>query len=172
MDEAQVPGMDAEQRLSEWIDTYSDAIWRVCFLYLSDRSLAEDALQETWLKVWKSLKRGERLPENDKAWLMRIAVNVCRDQMRMAWFRHVDRRKAAEDIPEKADPGVTADRTLTMIVMSMPIRYRQVVLLYHYQGLTLKETGEVLGLSLSAVNRRLKKAEAILRDEWTGGEEI
>ena len=132
MDHAEVPGMNREQRLSRWIDLYSDAILKTCFLYLSDRQQAEDVLQDTWIKAWKHIEDVERKGiTNEKAWLLRIAMNTC---------------------------------------MDLPERYKQIVLLHYFQGLTLQETADVLGQSVSTAHRRLKKAEALLKDALEGGE--
>ena len=77
MDCAVVPGMNREERLNQWIETYSDAILRTCFLYLSDQAQAEDALQDTWIKAWKHMSEYENQGiQNEKAWLMRIAINT------------------------------------------------------------------------------------------------
>lgn len=54
--------------------------------------------------------------------------------------------------------------------MELPGKYKQIVLLYHYQGFTLEETAEALGLSRSCVYRRLKKSELLLRNKWKEGE--
>lgn len=159
-----------ESILASWIDTYSDQILRICFLYLSDYAMAEDALQDTWVKVWKALNRHSKLPEYEKTWLMSIAINTCKDYTRTAWFRHVDRRAVPDELPEAVLSTVQPDHSLAMTVMGLPGKYKQVILLYYYQGLTLDETGEALGLSRSCVYRRLKKAEELLRTEWLGGE--
>ena len=157
--------------LENWIEAYSDQILRVCFLYLSDTALAEDALQDTWIKAWKALTRQSALPEHEKTWLMRIAINTCKDYTRTAWFRHVDRRTAADELPESLLCTVQPDHSLSMAVMELPGKYKQVILLYYYQGLTMDETGNALGLSRSCVYRRLKKAEELLRKAWIGGDD-
>ena len=54
--------------------------------------------------------------------------------------------------------------------MELPDRYKQVILLYYFQGLTTQETAGALGLSQATVSRRLKKAEALLKTSLTGGE--
>jgi len=158
-----------ESTLADWIETYSNEILRICFLYLADRSLAEDALQDTWVKVWKALSRQTQPPEHEKAWLMRIAINTCRDYARTAWFRHVDKRANLDELPEAILSCEQPDHSLSMAVMGLPGKYKQIILMYYYQGLTLEETAEALGLSLSGVYRRLKKAEELLRREWLGG---
>ena len=171
MDRAKVPSMNREQRLSRWIDLYSDAILKTCFLYLSDQQQAEDVLQDTWIKAWKHMEDIDRKEiANEKAWLLRIAINTCKDYHRTAWFHHVDSRKAIDDLPPRLVAAEPEDHTLTLIVMDLPERYKQIILLHYFQGLTLQETADVLGQSISTVHRRLKKAEALLREALEGGE--
>lgn len=172
MEHAAVPSMTQEEKLSLWVDRYSDAILRTCFLYLSDPAQAEDALQDTWIKAWRHMGEFERKNIlNEKAWLMRIAINTCKDYRRSAWFRHIDNRKALEDLPPGLMKTDAADPCLSLMVMDLPDRYKQVVLLYYYQGLTQRETAQALGISPSAVVRRLNHAQALLKQSLTGGEE-
>ena len=171
MDRAEVPSMSREQRLSEWIEDYSDTILRTCYLYLSDHSQAEDATQDTWIKAWKHMDDFERKKiVNEKAWLLRIAINTCKDYRRTAWFRHIDRKQSLEELPPQLLSAEPKDETLTLLVMELPDRYKQVILLYYFQGLTMQETANALGSSQSSVQRRLKQAEALLKTSLTGGE--
>ena len=170
MEHAAVPGMIREQRLNEWIEAYSDPILRTCFLYLSDRGQAEDALQDTWIKAWKHMDEYEKNNiANDKAWLLRIAVNTCKDYRRSAWFRHIDRSKALDELPPQLAAVEPEDRSLTLTVMELPDRYKQVILLYFFQGLTMQETADALGTSQATVSRRLEKAKELLKGSLTGG---
>lgn len=170
MEHAAVPGMIREQRLNRWIETYSDSILRTCFLYLSDRGQAEDAVQDTWIKAWKHMDEYEKNNiANEKAWLLRIAVNTCKDYRRSAWFRHVDRTKALDELPPQLAAVEPEDRSLTLTVMELPDRYKQVILLYFFQGLTMQETADALGASQATVSRRLDKAKELLRGSLTGG---
>lgn len=172
MEHAVVPGMTREEKLSQWVALYSDAILRTCFLYLSDQAQAEDALQDTWIKAWRYMGEYERKNIlNEKAWLMRIAINICKDYRRTAWFRHMDRRRALEELPAHLMQTNAADPTLSITVMGLPDKYKQVILLYYYHGLTQRETAQALGISQSAVMRRLKNAQAMLKQSLTGGGE-
>lgn len=171
MEHAEVPGMNREERLRCWIESYSDQILRMCFLYLSDQTQAEDALQDTWIKAWKHMDDYERKGiENAKAWLMRIAINTCKDHRRTGWLRHIDKRKALEDLPQQLLQAADTDPSLSLQVMELPDKYKQVILLHYYQGLTQKETAQALGLSPAAVSRRLRSAEAQLKQILTGDE--
>lgn len=171
MERAKRSGMTREERLNSWIELYSDAILRTCFLYLSDRPQAEDALQDTWIKAWRHMGEYERKNiVSDKAWLMRIAINTCKDYRRSAWFRHVDHRKTLDELPGRFLQVESEEDSLSVMVMDLPDKYKQVVLLYYFQGLTQKETAQALGLSSAAVVRRLKAAHVLLKQFLTGGE--
>ena len=170
MEHAVVPGMIREQRLNRWIEDYSDSILRTCFLYLADRHQAEDATQDTWIKAWRHMEDYERKSiASDKAWLLRIAINICKDYRRSAWFRHIDRSKALDELPASLISAEPEDRSLTLMVMDLPDRYKQVILLYYFQGLTMRETADAIGASQPTVQRRLKKAESLLKVELAGG---
>ena len=168
MENAAVPGVIRKERLEKWIADYSDAIFRTCFVYLRDRQQAEDAMQDTFLKAWKHMEQLEREQAlGEKSWLMRIAINTCHDYHRSKWFRHVDMRKALEDIPP--DPNaLPEDHALMMDVYDLPEKMKQVILLYYYQEMTLAETAQALQISRSAAHKRLTKAREMLKERLTG----
>ena len=76
------------------MDEYSSMLVGICAILLDDRDLAQDVVQETFIRVYKKMDsfRGAR-PESEKAWLTRIAVNPCRDEKRKSWFRLRERAK-------------------------------------------------------------------------------
>lgn len=90
---------------------YEESLLRMCFAYLGDTSLAEDAVQETFLKAYQSLDsfRGDA---SEKTWLLRIAINTCKDVRRSAWFRHVDRSVALDTLAEPSTPCAEYDDAL------------------------------------------------------------
>ena len=68
-------------------------------------------------------------------------------------------------------PTTNVSRELFLTVMGLPDKYKQVVLLYHYQNMTMEEVADALRVSRPAVSRRLKKAYELLRAELEGGAE-
>ena len=140
------------------------AIFRLCFAYLGDAALAEDAAQETFVKAYKGYGRYRR-ESDDKTWLTRIAINTCKDMRKSAWFRHVDRSAALDSLPEEAIPFTERDDTLTRAIMALKPRLREVVLLHDGQGLTAEETASTLGISRATMYKRLNKAHQLLRTE-------
>lgn len=171
--------MDTRETREAWLERamgqYEESLLRMCFAYLGDAALAEDAVQETFWKAYRALERF-RGDAGEKTWLLRIAINTCRDLRRSAWFRHVDRNVTLDVLGEPADPAQEWsqwDDTLTRAVMGLKPKYRETVLLCCYQGLTGQEAASVLKISRAAVMNRLKQAKTILRKEleaWYHGE--
>ena len=147
-----------------------EKLLRTCYLYLRDRQLAEDAVQETFLKAYRSLPafRGD---SSEKTWLMRIAVNTCRDLYRSEWFRHMDRRVIPEELPESGVPFTSREESLIVEVKRLPRRLREATLLYYYHGMDEREIAEALGVSRSAVSDRLSRARRKLKELLEGRDE-
>ena len=159
-----------EERLKQWMQAYGDSVLRTCYVWLKDRQLSEDAAQDTFLKAWRAMDRFEDQHEgSDRAWLMRIAANTCRDYQRNNWFRRVDQRVPIEELPQSLFRVEDEDRSLFLSILDMPLKQRQMILMYHYQGLNLREVAQALDINLSSAHRRLKKAEAMLRVQLEGG---
>lgn len=93
------PGCGHEETMMRMVNEWQLSLLRLCYIQLQDKELAEDAVQETFLKAYRSLQsfRGEC---SEKTWLTRIAINTCRDMQRGGWFRHIDRRVTPDMLPE------------------------------------------------------------------------
>ena len=152
------PASSREELLTRLVAQYEVSLLRTCYMYLHDKGLAEDATQETFLKAYKALAtfRGD---SSEKTWLMRIAINTCRDMQRTAWFRYVDRRVEVDLLPTPArDFDFTDADALTQAILRLPTRHKEVILLHFYQDMTIREIAVVLDLSASAVQKRIKAA--------------
>ena len=155
------------------MEQYGSSLLRMCALYLKDADLAQDAVQETFIRAYRHLDnyRGE---SSEKTWLTAIAMNVSHDMLRTAWFRHQSRSTDIDALPEKPADFELPDNTVLAEVMRLPAKYREVILLRYYEGLKLKEVASALGLSDGRVRSRLNKANELLRDrlkEWYYNEE-
>ncbi len=157
-----------EEVLRRLMMQYKNDLMRMGCAFLKDTSLAEDAVQETFVKAYQAMAtfRGDC---SEKTWLMRIALNTCRNIRRDSWFRFVDRSVTPDTIPLQS--ANDQDRALLEAVMSLPYRHKEVVLLYYYQGLNLQEISDTLGVAVSTVSIRLKKARERLHRELKGGYE-
>jgi len=161
---------DRDQKLISLVDRYQEPLLRMCCLYLRDRSLAEDAVQETFIKAYRALDsfRGE---SSEKTWLMRIAMHICCDINRTGWFRFMNREITPEMfVDQAAPPPEERDEELATAVMKLPRRLREVILLYYYQGMNVNEIADALNLSHSSVSGRLKRGREKLKNMLEGRE--
>ncbi|MBQ2658706.1 MAG: sigma-70 family RNA polymerase sigma factor [Erysipelotrichaceae bacterium] len=148
--------------VSGWYDQYGTDVLRLCFMYMRNRLDAEDATQETLLKVWRKLDCFEaRNHCSARSWIMRVACNTCKDMLRKSWRKHEDRSVTPEDLSALGDSS-REDRELMMDVMNLPEKYRSVILMVYWQGMTMKEASETLRLSQSTICRRLEKARSMI----------
>lgn len=148
--------------VSGWYDQYGTDVLRLCFMYMRNRLDAEDATQETFLKVWRKLDCFEaRNHCSARSWIMRVACNTCKDMLRKSWRKHEDRSVTPEDLSVLGDSS-REDRELMMDVMNLPEKYRSVILMVYWQGMTMKEASETLRLSQSTICRRLEKARSMI----------
>ena len=167
MGTVKAPDSTPETRLERLIREHQVSLTRLCFLYLHDEKLAEDAVQETFLKAYRSLAsyRGEA---SEKSWLTRIAVNTSKDMLRSSWFRHVDRWVTPDMLPEQTYTQDPRNDESAAAVMNLPRKMREVIILYYYQGMDAQEMADLLGVSQPAISGRLKRARARLRRALEG----
>ena len=144
------------------ITQYGDGVLRVCLLYLKDYALAEDAVQETYLRAYRSYSRFEGR-SSEKTWLTAIAINVCRNMLRSPWRKRTVGEEALQylrsDDPELPDP------TVSRAVMKLPKDQREAVILHYVQGMKIREIAQMLGIPLQTVSSRLSRARQKLRTE-------
>ena len=162
MEAAKDPDSLRDQTIEKLILHYQTPLLRLCYVQLQDRALAEDAVQETFLKAYKGFAsfRGDC---SEKTWLTHIAVNTCRDYQRGGWFRHTDRRVTPEMLPVGEVQPEPEDLDLSMAVLKLPRKLREAVILYYYQDMSTEEIAETLGIAQSSVSNRLRRGREKLR---------
>ena len=158
---------DQNERFERLVNQFQASLLRTCYMYLRDREQAEDAVQETFFKAYRNFGafRGESA---EKTWLMKIAINTCRDMRRTGWFLHMDRRMTPEMLPEASVPFEEIEEGLIVEVMNLPLRLREVILLYYYQNMDTNEIAQTLGIARSSVSGRLQRARKKLREILEG----
>lgn len=162
-----------EPNLERMMDSYGNSLLRLCFMYLKDMPMAEDAVQETFFKVYKNYDKFDG-GNGEKTWITRIAINVCKDMLRSAWNRRVNVVEQLNDIPCEAPSADGADNTLLAAIMQMKPRYKEVLLLFYYEDMKIADIAVALKAPESTISVRLKRAREILKKQlggWYYGEE-
>lgn len=157
-------GFDIESALQQ----YGDSLLRLCYLYLKDYALAEDALQDAFLNAYRNYAkfRGDC---SEKTWITRIAINVCKSYLRKSWFKKVDQTATLPDCPV-ASPSESLDENSLLIqaIKELPPKFREVILLYYYQEFKITEISKVLHIPVGTVSTRLSRARDRLKKTLKG----
>jgi RNA polymerase sigma-70 factor (ECF subfamily) len=166
------PGPDLEQMMA----AYGDSLLRLCTLYLKDRHLAQDAVQETFVRAWMKYD-SFRAEASEKTWLTRIAINICKDALRRKAFSERPADDALPDLPDET-PGPEdaalrrdANRRLIAAIQNLEPIYREAVLLHYYSGLKTRDIAAMLHTPEGTVKTRLMRArdrlKSLLEEERT-----
>ena len=150
------------------VDTYSDLILRLSYTYLKSTEDAKDICQTVFLRLLEK-PRSFETPEHERAWIIRAAVNLCKDQLKSHWRRTTVDLEAARAVPApEAEEG-----SLLAAVNLLPPKYRAVIYLYYYEGYSAPEIAGLLHRNVNTIYTWLGRAKALLRTalEEGGGED-
>ena len=160
--------MRSEQEVEQAIESYSDMIRRICLLHLNSHEDTEDVLQEVFLKyVLHSV--GFESKEHEKAWLIRVTLNACKDLKRKL-FRHST--VPLEVLSEEAASVVPEQMEILETVLSLPAKYKDVIYLHYYEGYTAKEIGTMLHKKENTVYSLLSRGRELLKQKLGGGRDV
>lgn len=157
---------DALQRtgraVRELYEEHSQTLYRIAFTYMKNRYDAEDALQETFLR----LIRGRVAfvdAQHEKAWLIRTVSNVCRDMLKAKSRHHLD----LDAQTQLAAPEPEANALLAAI-LALPGKYKTAVYLYYYEGYAVSEIADMLRQPPNTVKTWLFRARKTLKESLGG----
>lgn len=148
------------------VETYGDIVYRVALSYSKSAQDAEDVLQNTFMKLLLKnpvLKSEEHL----RNWLIRVAVNECKDLAFSFWRKKVD---LLEEEKQEITFDSAAEIDLYDALTQLPRKYRIIIHLFYYEGYTTKEIAGILHIRETAVRTRLvrarKQLKQMLKEEW------
>ena len=146
------------QSIEEVYRRHFDMVYRISFSYMKNPSDTEDAAADVFAKL---IQKGIAFQndEHEKAWLIRTAINTCKDYLSHWWRRRAD----IDDYQNlQSDNLFHIDETLKF-VLELPARYKDVIYLYYYEGYTSDEIAGILGRPRSTVRNHLREARNLLR---------
>ncbi len=154
------------QRFDALYTSYANDVIRVSYFYLGDRGKAEDVCHDVFVSFF--VNKPELKEGNEKAWLLKVALNRCRDIWRSAWMRRViSGSPAFEMVPGPDTIGQHMERAeILSAVNGLPPEFREVFILHYYQGYGISDIAQITGVPEGTVSSRLsrgrKKLEAVL----------
>lgn len=153
---------------SRLIARHSPRVLAICVRMMGDRASAEDAAQETFMKLWRSVDRWRPGAAKFETWLYRVAANACIDRLRQ---RRPER--PADEAADIADEAPLADqelmagerrRAVETAMSALPERQRLAIVLCHYQELSNAEAAAVMEVSVEALESLLSRARKSLKE--------
>ena len=152
---------------AQFVRQYSNMILRICFTYSLGRADAQDICQNVFLKLLQSDRRFDSEGET-RAFIIRMTVNECKDVLKSGWRR---RSVPLDELIERETSFLPEENTgLLSAVQRLPVKYREAVYLYYYEGYNAEEIAAMVGAKPAAVRQRLARAREKLRKELEGGE--
>ncbi|MBR6187039.1 MAG: sigma-70 family RNA polymerase sigma factor [Clostridia bacterium] len=171
MSEQAQAGRMEEGRFEELYAQYANDVLRVSYFYLGDRQQAEDVTQDVFVRLLTNAPDLE--PGKEKAWLLKVALNRCRDLWRAAWVKRVVLGSPAMELtpaPDQMEDRLERQELLAAI-RRLPADFRDVILLHYYQGYGIAEIAQMLRVPEGTISSRLsrgrKKLEEILKESGT-----
>lgn len=142
---------------------HKDNLLGIAILYLKDYHLAQDAVQETFFKVFEKLSALDTV-KNKTAWITTITVNICKNKLKRKYRSEISSSELDLDSLPVLSESLDEKLTVLEALHSLPLTLKEVIVLYYYQELTQREIAEILKVSESTVAYRLKTARKLLEN--------
>lgn len=156
-----------EERAEYLVSRYADLLVRIGYTWLGDMDDAQDICQTVLLRL---LEDPRTFPDSgqERAWVIRLAVNACKNWKKTAWFRH--RAPLEDSLQLTVQMPDLEEGSLLEQVQRLPPMYRQAIFLRYYEGYEVKEIARLLGRSPALVSTHLKRGKEKLKTMLGGME--
>lgn len=158
------PDCSTEPDINRLIDCYSPSLTRLCYLYLKDYQLAQEAVQDILYKAYTKYSSFSR-KSSEKTWITKIAINVCKDYLRRPACRELVSSETVQLAAQREDSPYTRSSSVELLhaVYALPAVYKEVILMRYYQDLSVNEIAKILHEKPNTVSVHLKRAKELLK---------
>lgn len=161
-----------EQRFQEVMQEHTDYLLRLAYLYVKEWQAAEDIVQEVFLTFYQKFEQFEERASL-KTYLARMTINRCKDHLK-SWRHRTHMLTNSFKSPSRKyrNRVVENDEKLELAeaVLLLPLKYREVIIHYYFEELSVLEISQLLTISDNTVKTRLRKARALLKEQLKHGE--
>ena len=155
--------MRSEQEVNRAVEQYADTVRRICLVHLKNYADTEDIFQTVFVKYLLHTAPFAS-PKHEKAWIIRVTINACKDLLRSVFRRRTVPLDEAAELPAPPEEH----RAVLQAVQTLPGAYRDVVYLHYYEGYTAPEIAKILGKNVNTIYTRLTRAKGLLRQALGG----
>ncbi|MEG0276574.1 MAG: sigma-70 family RNA polymerase sigma factor [Coprobacillus sp.] len=151
--------MKTEKELEEAIELYADMVRKICFIHMKQECDVDDVFQTVFFKYANA--SSFQTPEHEKAWLIRVTINACKDSLN-TWFKR--NALLQDDFDNLYSDNIVKDSPVLNAVMTLPSKYRDVIYLYYYEGYKINEIAKILNKKENTIHTWMKRAKEKLKD--------
>ncbi|QHQ60342.1 sigma-70 family RNA polymerase sigma factor [Anaerocolumna sedimenticola] len=144
------------------LEKYSKMLIKLAFTYVKNIADAEDITQDVFVSL---IKRGISFEneEHEKAWLIRVTINNCKNQLRSSW------NKLKVPLEEDISYMPKEDSDVLAMVLDLPSKYRTVIHLHYYENYSIKEIAVILRKKPATIGTWLARGRNLLKSKLVGG---
>ena len=153
--------MDMEE-IRNAVLKYSDMLYKICIVILCNEQDVQDAIQDTFCRYMEK-RPTFRDAEHEKAWLIRVATNICRDMIR---FRLRHPKVCIDELANSLTTAAPEQRETLEELLELPVKQKMAVYLHYVEGYQIREIADILGITEGAVKMRLKRGREQIRLSW------
>ncbi|GIO28305.1 RNA polymerase subunit sigma [Ornithinibacillus bavariensis] len=167
--------LSKEQRLELLMNQFGRDVVRLAFTYTKEKQLAEDIAQEVFIRCYQNLDVF-RHESSYKTWVFRITINLCRDYFRSWNYKHItisdifNKLSFTNRTPETEYMNLEKNRVIGEKVLALPLKYREVIILYYYEEMSYNQISKLLNMSQQTIKSRLHRARLKLQKSLEKGE--
>lgn len=161
---------NTEQWIVEIMDIYGDRLTKLAYSYLHDWGTAQEVVQDVFFICYKKRESYEEMGYF-KAWIYQITINKCKETLRSQWVKRVvvnhslfqflvskDRTPEQESVRQHAYGEIVEN------ILTLPVKYREIILLFYYEELSVQEISELLKMKANTIKTRLRRGRELLGD--------
>jgi len=160
---------DRDAWLEFIMDEYGERLTKLAYNYVKDWRLAEDIVQDVFIACYKKYEKIDEII-SFKSWIFRLTINKSKDVLKSSAFRKVVINSSLftlfsskELSPEKNLLKRNEEEFLSLSVLSLPVKYREIIILYYYEECSIEEIKGILGVNPNTIKTRLSRARVRLK---------
>jgi len=158
-----------EKAFSILYDNYSDALYGIISRVVADEEIAQDVMQDAFVKIWKNIDAYDPSKGRLFTWIVRVARNTAIDEVRSLAFRSRSQNQSLDDAVNKNYPGKTGSNKedhigLKNTVSGLKAEYQAIINLLYFRGFTQEEAAKELNIPLGTLKTRTRAAISQLRE--------
>jgi RNA polymerase sigma-70 factor (ECF subfamily) len=147
-----------DEIISQDLERYGDMLLRLAYSYMKNIHDAEDAVQDVFIKLLSNIEIFES-EDHKKHWLICVIRNICKNKLKSAWLK---KRVELTDMPYYDE---YKDNNVLNKVLKLPLKYREIIHLYYYEGYTTVEISNIVDRKETTVRSLLSRGRNLLKKE-------